>query len=113
MSQTGKLVVFITTSSEDEAKSIATILVNERLAACVNIVPVVRSIYIWEGKVQDDRETLLIAKTSEERFAALKKRATDIHSYTTPEIIALPIEAGSGKYLEWIGEVVGGAEDRP
>lgn len=107
MSRTGKLVVFITTSSEDEARSIATILVNERLAACVNIVPAVRSIYLWEGKIQDDGETLLVAKTSEGRFAALKERASEIHSYTTPEIIALPIEAGNGKYLDWVGEAVG------
>jgi len=106
MGETGKQVVLITTSSEDEAKSIATILVNERLAACVNVIPLVRSIYLWEGKLCDERETLLLAKTDAGCFDRLAKRVSEIHSYTTPEIISLSIDAGSEKYLEWIDDCV-------
>lgn len=110
MSDVDKQVVLITTSSEDEAKSIATILVNERLAACVNIVPLVRSIYRWEGKVHDDRETLLIVKTSRGKFQSLSKRVSEIHSYTAPEIIAIPIVTGARKYMDWLDGALGGEE---
>ena len=106
-----KLVVLTTTSSEDEAKSIATILVNERLAACVSIIPLVRSIYWWEGEVKDDRETMLIVKTDRERFEKLSQKTLEIHSYMNPEIIAIPVEMGNEKYLEWMDSVLSGERE--
>lgn len=106
MSGTDKIVVLMTASSEDEAVKIASALVEDELAACVNIVPGIRSIYRWEGKVCDDREVLLVAKTRLSAFDALKDRVLSLHSYTTPEIIALPVTVGFEKYLKWVDESV-------
>lgn len=108
MGGSGKRVVFITASSEDEARKIATSLVEENLAACVSIIPKIRSIYRWEGKVADEEELLLIAKTSEEKFAALSRSVKKLHSYETPEIIAIEITDGLKSYLDWIDESLGG-----
>jgi periplasmic divalent cation tolerance protein len=102
----GELIVFVTTASEEEAASIADTLVTERFAACVNIVPTVESIYRWEGKVTRDREALMIIKTTDERYADLERRVKELHSYSTPEVIALEIKHGSPSYLDWLRESV-------
>jgi len=100
-------VVFITTPSEEEGLRIARTLVEERLAACVNIIPRVTSVYRWEGAVQEDRESFLVVKTSQESFKALSRRVKEMHSYQVPEIIALPIECGQDDYIRWLFESVG------
>ena len=100
-------IVFITASSTEEAERIAHALVEERLAACVNIVPGVTSVYRWEGQVQRDAEVLLIAKTVEANLARLVQRVKDLHSYDVPEVVALPITGGSPEYLAWLADSVG------
>lgn len=96
------LVVLVTASSNEEAELIAEALVGERLAACVSIAGPVRSVYRWEGVVERSDEQLLIIKTRGAVFEALAERVRELHSYTTPEVIALPIEAGSASYLGWL-----------
>jgi len=99
------IVVLVTCASASEAKKIARALVEHRLAACGNIIEApVRSIYRWKGKVETARECLLILKSSRQRFAALQRAVKELHSYDVPEIIALPIAAGSAEYLNWISE---------
>jgi len=102
---TEEVVVFITAPDEEGAVRIARALVEARLAACVNIIGSVRSIYTWQGKIEDDTEVLLIVKTRGELFEPLSAKVRELHSYSVPEIIALPIIKGSGDYLEWIREV--------
>ena len=99
---TDALVVLVTTPSPERAAEIARALVEERLAACGNVVPGVRSIYRWEGKVHDDAEALLVLKTTRGRLEALRERVLALHPYEVPEVIALPIEAGNARYLAWI-----------
>jgi periplasmic divalent cation tolerance protein len=100
---TDAVIVLCTCSSETEANHIAGALVDARLAACVNILPSpIQSIYRWKGKVEEAQEILLLIKTTQERFPALRDRIAELHSYETPEIIALPIWAGSEKYLAWL-----------
>jgi periplasmic divalent cation tolerance protein len=99
---TDALVVLVTAPSVEIAASIARTVVEERLAACGNVLPGVRSIYRWEGKLQDEPEVLLVLKTRRSRFAALRDRILALHPYETPEVIALPVEAGSDAYLDWI-----------
>lgn len=99
-------IVFITAGSAEEAERIAHALVEERLAACVNIVSGVTSVYRWEGQVQRDAEVLLILKTVESRLPALIRRVEDLHSYDVPEVIALPITGGSPEYLAWLADSV-------
>jgi len=99
------LVVFVTCGSEEEALKIAHALVEERVAACVNLVSPIRSIYRWEGKVWDENEWLLIIKTQIARFNDIETRVTALHSYSIPEIIALPIIKGSSSYLHWLKEM--------
>jgi periplasmic divalent cation tolerance protein len=96
------VIVLITASSDGEAVKIAATLVNEHLAACVNIVPEVRSLFFWEGKTQDAREVLLVCKSRLPLIEKLIKRVKGLHSYAVPEIIALPIVAGSREYLDWV-----------
>ncbi|HEX5481351.1 MAG TPA: divalent-cation tolerance protein CutA [Terriglobia bacterium] len=103
---TDKIVVLVTAGSLQESKKIARRLVESRLAACVNVTPPVQSIYRWQGKVAEDREFLLIIKTSRKRFAEVKSAVLKIHSYTTPEIISLPILDGSNEYLAWLDDSV-------
>lgn len=101
------IIVFITASSEDEAAKIARALVEARLAGCVNMLKGIRSIYTWQGKVEDESEVLMIAKTRRDLFEALLKKVKELHSYSVPEIIALPIVEGSADYLNWLKEVTG------
>jgi periplasmic divalent cation tolerance protein len=104
---TGALVVLVTAPTAERAAEMARTLVEERLAACGNVVPGIRSIYRWEGEVQDDEEVLLVLKTTRERFEALRERVLALHPYEVPEVLALPVEAGSEKYLAWLaGETV-------
>jgi periplasmic divalent cation tolerance protein len=105
-----ELVVFVTTSNDQEAASIADALVSERLAACVNILGAIESVYRWEGKITRDREVLIIIKTTAERYPELELRIKELHSYSTPEVVALKIERGSADYLTWIWEST--AEER-
>jgi periplasmic divalent cation tolerance protein len=100
---TDYIVVFVT-APEDEAFNLAKILVEERLVACVNIVPGLRSIYWWRGKVEDEPEVLCVMKTRSNLFESLRDRVRELHSYEVEEIIALPILAGNLPYLDWIKE---------
>lgn len=100
-----EVVIIITASNEDEAVRIARILLEEKLAACVNIHQKVRSLYWWEGKILDEGETMMIIKTRKGHVEKIVKKVKEVHSYTVPEIIALPIIDGSDDYLRWIGEV--------
>ncbi|MGC9505211.1 divalent-cation tolerance protein CutA [Baaleninema sp.] len=96
-------IVLITASSAEEAKAIAKSLVEEHLAACVSLTPV-RSIYSWQGNIEDEEEWQLIIKTNLTQFDRLESRIRQLHSYDVPEIIAVPIIKGSRDYLNWIGE---------
>ncbi len=99
---TEPIIVLITAASQNEAGAIAKVLVEEHLAACVNIVPQVRSLFFWEGKTQEAAEALLVCKSRKSLFDALIRRVKGIHSYSVPEIIALPIMAGAPEYLSWL-----------
>jgi periplasmic divalent cation tolerance protein len=101
------ILVLITASSQEEADKIARSLVAERLAACVNIIPEVRSLFSWENKLCEEKETLLVVKSRRLLFRQVVLRVKALHSYTVPEIIAIPIVEGSAPYLQWIGEVTG------
>jgi len=101
------IVVFVTTSNDEEAVRIARALVELGLAGCANIVSGVRSIYRWEGRMEDGSEALMIVKTRKDRFEALSKKVKELHSYSVPEIIALPIVKGCEDYLDWLEEVTG------
>ena len=102
-----EIVAFITASNEDEAAKISRALVESRLAGCVNIIRNIRSIYSWQGKIEDEPEVLMIAKTRKPLLDALMKKVKELHSYAIPEIIALPIIGGSEDYLKWLREVTG------
>ena len=104
---TDKRIVLSTAGSEDEARKIAHHLVEQQLAACVNIVPHIESIYRWQGKVESGREWLLLIKTSADKFAAVRDAIRELHSYDLPECISIAIDDGSAAYLEWIGESIG------
>ncbi|MGB8702608.1 MAG: divalent-cation tolerance protein CutA [Thermosynechococcaceae cyanobacterium] len=94
-------VVWVTASSQSEAQAIAHALVQEQLAACVSLMPIT-SIYTWQGQVQEEAEWQLVIKTQRTCFDPLQARIQSLHSYEVPEIIALPIQAGSSAYLDWI-----------
>jgi len=96
------IVVLVTAGSAESAEKIARALVEERLAACVNVIPGIRSIYRWQGRVADDAEWLLVAKTGRSRFAELEARVRALHSYEVPEVIMLPVVGGAADYLAWI-----------
>ncbi len=103
---TDKIVVLSTSSSKEEAEKIARLLVEERLAACVNVLPGLRSFYRWKGKVEDAAEWLLLIKSSRGKFDKLQATLEKLHSYEVPEVIALPIVDGSKNYLLWLeGEI--------
>src|SRR6185503_6639762 len=96
------IVVLMTAASSEEATSIAEMLVARKLAACVQILPEMRSVYVWKGEVQREQEILIIAKTTRTKFEELEREVRAMHSYETPEIVALPIIAGSDAYLDWL-----------
>jgi len=102
--ETDEIVVLITAPGEEPAVAIARALVETRLAACANLIRGVRSIYSWKGNIEDDTEVLMIVKTRKKLFDSLKSKIKELHSYEVPEIIALPIIAGSDDYLKWLRE---------
>ena len=97
-----KIIVYITASSVEEGSKIARHLIEKKLAACCNIIPEIRSIYRWEGKVCDDKEALIIVKTLQKTFKKLVEEVRKIHSYSVPEIICSKIEDGFKDYMNWI-----------
>ncbi len=99
---TDTCVVLVTAPTAEKAAEIARILVEEKLAACGNVVPGIRSIYAWEGKICDDPEALLILKVPAKRVQELSDRVVAIHPYDLPEVVALRIEGGNEKYIDWI-----------
>ncbi len=96
------VVVCLVTTPVDRADDIARALVDARVAACVNVVPAVRSVYRWEGAVQQDEEALLVVKTTRPRLEALDARLGEVHPYDTYELVVLDVEGGNGAYLAWI-----------
>ena len=94
--------MLVTASSADLLAGIARTLVDESLAACVMIVPTVRSIYRWQGAVEDESEALGLIKTTSDRYTALEARIAELHPYDVPELLALPVVAGLPEYLEWL-----------
>ena len=102
MKETGKIVVLITAATEDEAHTIAELLVDQKKAACVNIVPRVDSLFRWQGKLDSARESLLIVKTKASLFPEVVDIVKKAHSYEVPEVIGLPIIAGNEDYLKWL-----------
>jgi periplasmic divalent cation tolerance protein len=104
---TDYIMVFITVKSEKEGEKIASTLLKEKLAACVNMIGGVKSFFRWKGQITSEDEILLIAKTKNVLFENLKKRVLELHSYEVPEIIATSILAGSEKYLDWIKKETG------
>ena len=103
---TDKTIVLTTAGSEDQARKIARHLVEHELAACVNLIPRVESIYRWQGKVESSAEWLLLIKTTAQRFPAVRDAILELHSYEVPECIVLSIKDGSASYLQWLGESV-------
>jgi periplasmic divalent cation tolerance protein len=103
---TDKILVLSTASSKNEARKIGRALVERLLAACVNIVPQVGSIYRWEGEVEEAEEWLLIIKTTRSAFERVRDAIKELHSYDVPECISVPIESGSMEYLNWLGDSV-------
>jgi periplasmic divalent cation tolerance protein len=104
-----RIVVLMTAGSCEEAEQIAQTLVADMLAACVNVIPGITSVYRWEGQVQRHREWLLLAKSRQDVLDELIQRVQALHSYDVPEIIALPLVGGSEEYLRWVdAEVHGG-----
>lgn len=101
----GVIVILITAPSVEEARKIAHALVGEHLVACVNIVSPIQSVFYWKGQVCDEQEALLIVKSRMALFEKISKRVRSLHSYSVPEVIALPIVQGSKEYLRWIVEV--------
>jgi periplasmic divalent cation tolerance protein len=99
---TDALLVFTTLPSADKAAELAKLVVEERLAACANLLPAIRSIYRWQGKLQDENEVLLLLKTRAEHLERLKLRILELHPYEVPEVLAVPVEAGYQPYLDWL-----------
>ncbi|MES1257865.1 MAG: divalent-cation tolerance protein CutA [Acidobacteriota bacterium] len=107
---TNKIVVFSTCDSAEEAERLARQLVEARLAACVNVISQLRSYYRWNGRVQSSTECMLIIKSSRELFEQLRLKLESVHSYELPEVLALPIVAGSPNFLAWLdAELTGDA----
>ena len=100
------ILIYVTTNSETEAASIARNLVEQGLCACVNIIPQVRSIYSYNGKINDDSEVMMIIKSTKNLYSSLEKRILSIHSYEVPEIISVDIARGNDRFISWIGESV-------
>jgi periplasmic divalent cation tolerance protein len=98
------IVVFMTAANGEEATRLAEMLVGAHLAACVQILPEIESVYRWQGKIERQSEVLLIAKTTRGKFDDVEREVRALHSYDTPEIVAVPIVAGSAPYLEWLSK---------
>ncbi|OGC81237.1 MAG: hypothetical protein A2W07_02035 [candidate division Zixibacteria bacterium RBG_16_43_9] len=96
------IIILVTTSSEEEGRKIAQVLVEKRIAACVNIINDIESIYRWKGKISDEKEVLLLIKTRKKLYKSVEGEVRKLHSYEVPEIIALPIISGLKDYLYWI-----------
>lgn len=96
------IVVLMTATNGEEAARLADMLVGAHLAACVQILPEIESVYRWQGKIQRESEVLILAKTTRAKFDELEIQVRALHSYDTPEIIAVPVVAGSGPYLDWL-----------
>ncbi|MGH7814797.1 MAG: divalent-cation tolerance protein CutA [Candidatus Binataceae bacterium] len=103
---TQAIVVLTTAASRRDAAAIARTLVDERLAACVNVIGPIRSVYRWRGAVEDDAEFLLAIKTRADRYPDVERRVQELHSYENPELIAIAVERGAPRYLEWLLESV-------
>ena len=101
---TSGILVVLCTCPPDQAETLAELLIERKLAACVNVTPSVRSLYFWQGRMQRDEEALLIIKSSEAAWPALERTLKEHHPYEVPEIIALPVVRGSTAYLEWVEE---------
>lgn len=99
-------LVYMTAGDKDEARTIGRILVEARLAACVNILENMTSLYGWEGRLQEDREVVMMAKTTADRFAALKEKVAALHSYDCPCILGFEVAEGHGPFLDWIRDSV-------
>ena len=108
---TDKIVVLTTCAVESDAERMARALIDGRLAACVNVVPGVRSFYHWKGETQSSQEYLLIVKTSRDLFGALRAEMEKLHPYELPELLALPVVAGSEDYLGWLQSNLRGAQE--
>ena len=104
MKASDAIVVLVNTGTEEQASQIAHVLVNERLAACANIISPIRSIYRWNDAVQNETEHMIVIKTRADLFERLQARVKEVHQYVVPEIIALPIIAGERSYLDWVFE---------
>ena len=108
MNQTASpIVALLTAGSREEAARLAEMLVGAKLAACVQILPEMESVYWWKEKIERSPEFLLLAKTTEEKFSELEAAVRSLHSYDTPEILALPVTSISAPYLEWLTFIVG------
>lgn len=103
---TDAIVVFMTAGSADEARRIADHLVEAQLAACVQVLPKIESVYRWKGEVQHDEEVLILAKTTAVQFEELERTVRSIHSYDTPEIVAVPVTSVSARYRAWLEDNV-------
>ena len=104
----GPLVVLVTAPSEAMVLELGRRLVDDRLAACVSVMPGVTSIFMWEGKREEASEALLVIKTRAERYPALQQRVLELHPYSVPEVLALAVEAGAPAYLRWVQDSVAG-----
>ncbi len=106
-------IVLTTTSTPEEAEHLGRTLVEERLAACATLIPVVQSIYRWQGEIESATETLLLLKTGPDQLPALESRLRSLHSYETPEFLVLPVESGSSPYLTWLHSCLATPEIHP
>ena len=102
------IIIYVTTKDEDEAQSIGMTLVRERLAACANVIPSVKSVYWWKGKVEQDTEAVLLVKSTKSKSNAIVKRVNELHSYDVPCIDVLPIKGGNEEYFRWLDESLKG-----
>lgn len=95
-------IVYITTSGLNESKKIAKMLLEEKLAACINIIPTVESIYLWKGKIEEDSESIMVVKTRSELVENIIKKVEEVHSYEIPCILEITVNKGSKTYLKWM-----------
>ena len=98
-------IIYSTTGNMEEARKIGRILVEEKLVACVNIIPKIESIYWWQGKIQEDNECILLTKTTDKNIEKTIRRIKELHSYEIPDIVSFPITHGHKKYLDWVEDV--------